>query len=231
MRYFYVFPLFLAAALFFSGCTQQQKVVEDIVAAHPEHAKVVFENAYVNAVEFTLSPGDKLPLHKGGARVVYSLSDYKLKWTEADEESEKEWAKGDAHWHAGIDHAAENIGDTEAQYIVVTRTDSMLPDIGDYDISQDASQLDPEHAKNIFENEHVRIVEVMLPPGESQPLHQGINRLIYSLSSYNIKYVSDQIDKETQTEQGEAHWHAADQHAVQNIGETDAHYIIFEFKK
>ena len=138
-----------------------------------------------------IKPGDRLPLHKGGLRAIYSLSDYKLKWTEGDQETEKEWTKGYAHWHNAIEHAVENIGDTDANYLVVTRKEMALPETDDYDITQDASQLDSDHANIIFENEHVRIIEVKLAAGESQTMHHGINRVIYSLTSYQIKFISD----------------------------------------
>jgi quercetin dioxygenase-like cupin family protein len=161
---------------------QQQKTANDIVAEYPDNAKVVFENKYVQVVKFNLEPGDKLPLHKGGKRVVYAVYDFKVKWTEGNETSEKEWQNGDAHWHDAIEHAIENIGDTIASYLVVMRKDTLLPETGEYDVSRDASQLDSEHSKIIFDNDHVRVIDVKLGSGESQPKHEGIYRLIYSLS-------------------------------------------------
>jgi len=224
----------LALMMLVMGCGKQKEevVVEDIVAAAPEMSKVVFDNEFVKAVEFIIKPGEKLPLHKGGPRVVYSLSDYKIKWTESGQVTEKEWIKGHAHWHDAIDHAVENTGDRDAHYLVVTRKDMTLAVAEGYDISQDASQLDSDHSKIVFENDHVRIIEVKIATGEQQPMHLGVNRLIYSLTSYNIKYTSDKMEaKETMREAGDAHWHEADQHSVENIGATLAHFLIFEFKK
>lgn len=223
----------LVSLVFLAACTQKQaEVVEDIVAEAPDKVNTVFENDFVRVDHFMLKPGDSLPLHKGGQRAVYALSDYTIKWTEGEKVSEKSWKKGDIHWHDSLAHAAENIGDTGAEYLVLTRKDAALPETEDYDISQDASQLDSAHAKIILDNAHLRVIEVKLPAGDSQAMHQGINRLIYSLSSYQIKYTSDQMEsKEMQMEEGEFHWHGADQHAVENIGETLAHYLIFEFKK
>jgi quercetin dioxygenase-like cupin family protein len=216
------------------GCGGQKEktVVEDIVAAAPEMTNVVLENDYVKAVEFTLKPGEALPLHKGGKRAIYALSDYKIKWTAGDQTTENEWTKGEAHWHYAVDHAVENIGDTDARYLVVTRKDMALLATEGYDVSQDASMLDMNHSENIFENDYVRIIELKIPVEEGQPMHQGVNRLIYSLNSYTIKYTSDKMEtKESTMEAGDAHWHTADEHAVENIGDTEAHYVIFEFKK
>jgi quercetin dioxygenase-like cupin family protein len=219
--------------LILGSCGQQQeKVTEDVVGTHQDNTTVKFENDYVKMVEFMLKPGDIIPLHKGVPRVVYALSDYKIKWTEGDQVSEKEWKKGDVHWHSAVEHAVENIGDTDANYIVVSRKELALPAAGDYVIKEDASQIDSEHSKNIFENEYLRIIEVKLAGGESQPMHHGVNRLIFSLTSYQIEYSSDQMaTKNMKIESGEIHWHTADKHAVKNTGETMAHYLIFEFKQ
>lgn len=215
--------------LFVGGCGQQQ---EKDTTTHQANATDQFENEYIKVTEFMLKPGDKLPLHKGDPRAIYALSNFKIKWTEGDQVSEKEWIKGDVHWHDALEHAVENIGDTDANYLVVSRKELALPEAGDYDIAQDASQLDSEHANSIFENEHIRIIEVKIATGESQPMHHGINRLIYSLTSYQIEYTSEQMDtKNSKIEAGDIHWHTADKHSVKNNGETLAHYLIFEFKQ
>lgn len=233
MKHTNILIITLAVIFLVGACAQkEQKAVEDIVAEYPENTKVVFENDYVQAVEFTLKPGEKLPLHTGGPRVVYALADYKIKWTEGGKITEKEWKKGDTHWHSAIDHAVENIGDVDAKYLVVTRTKNPLPETGENDLSRDASQLDSEHSQIIFENDQVRVIEVNLPGGESQPKHDGINRLIYSLNDYQIEYTYYQLNNvETEMQAGYIHWHAPEKHAVKNIGDTPAHYLIFAFKQ
>jgi hypothetical protein len=231
MRYTSLITICFSIVLFIAGCGQQQeKVTEESAAPQTVPETVQFENEFVKVSEFVLKSGDKTPLHEGGARVVYALSDYKIKWTEGDQVSEKAWQKGNVHWHEAIEHAVENIGETEANYIVVTRKENPLPETGDYSMAKDASQSDTEHATAVFENEHVRVIEVKLAAGDSQPMHDGVNRLIYSLSAYEIEYTSDQMDtKHMNMNKDDIHWHTADKHAVKNIGETLAHYLIFEF--
>lgn len=225
--------LALTGLFLVTACAQEEvEVVEDVLKAAPDKASTVFANDFVRLDMFTLEPGEVLPLHKGGPRAVYALSDYTIKWTEGDRVSEKTWRRGDAHWHDAVAHAVDNIGDSDATYLTVTRKETVLPASSGYDTAQDAGELDKTHADVTFVNDHVRIIEVELSPGESQPVHHGINRLIYSLSDYRIRYTSDQADtKEMTMAKGEAHWHGADEHAVENIGETPARYVIFEFLK
>jgi hypothetical protein len=228
---------FLLIPALFLGCGADEprepevEVVRDIVAAAPEMASVVFENDYVRAILFRLQPGDALPEHAGHGRAIYSLSDYRLLWTEAGESSEKEWRAGQAHWHDALDHAASNIGESEAVFLVVARKDASLPAAADYHVDHDAASTEAGHAHLVFENEHVRITDVTLPPGAAQTPHHGLNRLVYSLSDYSIRYTSDRLDDvEGSFAAGDAHWHEADEHAVENIGTTEARYVIFQFK-
>ena len=227
-----LFVLLLALFLVVSCGTKKAEVVEDIVAAAPGMTKVVLENDYVRAIEFTVPAGEKLPLHKGAARVIYALSDYRILWTEGSESSEKEWQKGQAHWHEAMVHALENIGETEAKFLVVARKEAPLSETGDYDVESDAAMVDAMHSQMVLDNDQVRVTEVQIPAGSAQPVHHGLNRLIYSLSDYTITYSSDKADdKESSFSAGEAHWHGADEHAVANSGETEAQFLIIQFKK
>jgi quercetin dioxygenase-like cupin family protein len=209
----------------------EAEVVTDIVAAAPDMTSVIFENDYVRAILFRLQPGDELPEHASHGRAVYSLSDYRILWTEEGESSEKEWRAGQAHWHDALDHAVSNIGESEAVFLVVARKDAALPEVAELDAHHDAAGVEEGHGRLAFENEHVRITEVTLPPGAAQAEHHGLNRLVYSLSDYSTRYTSDRLDDvEGSFAAGEAHWHEADEHAVENIGTTEARFVIFQFK-
>jgi len=226
--------LFFGAAVFcMSGCGRKQDVaVQDITAAFPGKTSVLLDNEYIKAVVFTLEPGESLPLHKGGPRAVYALSDYTIQWTEHGNTEAREWKQGEAHWHDGLEHAVKNTGTTQARYLTVTRKETALPETGSYTYEHDAAAADTAHSRAVFENENVRIIHVRLEPGEEQPSHQGITRMVFSLSSYNILYTSDVMDDAHHTfEKYAAHWHRADEHAVHNTGDTIADYVIFEFKK
>jgi len=206
--------------------------VEDILAASPELSALVFENEYVRVVEFALGPGDELPLHHGAKRVIYALSDYTIEWLEGDAPpATKEWTRGEVHFHDAMTHSARNTGSTEARYLVVSRKPTPLPIIEAYDVEADAAESDADHSKAVFENDQVKVIEVRIAPGEKQPAHHGLNRVIYALSDYTITYTSDRTGtEESVVKTGEAHWHESDEHAVENTGETEAHYLIFAWK-
>jgi len=232
MKTFVMFVSVLLVQMCMNGCGQKQEEVVQDIAAHSDHANMVFENDYVKVMLFELKPNAELPLHQGEARLVYALSDYAIDWTEAGNTTEKSWQSGDAHWHEAGAHAVKNSGTSDARFLVVSRTSTPLPEVGADALSQDIGAVDTMHADVVFENDHVRLMKVSLPVGESQPMHQGANRLVYALSSYQIAYASDQTDTvRTSFEAGEAHWHGADEHAVENVGTSPAEFLVFAFKR
>ncbi|MCG3206349.1 MAG: hypothetical protein KCHDKBKB_03085 [Elusimicrobia bacterium] len=69
-------------------------MAEDIVKESPQNAKVVFENEFASILEFRLKPGEKLPMHHGGDRVVYALNTFNVKSSEGEHTTVEEWQKG-----------------------------------------------------------------------------------------------------------------------------------------
>ena len=197
-----------------------------------QQPRTLFENPSVRVLEFSLEPGEALPTHEGQRRVVYSLSNYQIRFTEGGTADETTWQEGDVHWHGADDHAVENIGTTTARFLVVARTDMGLTGETPAGDLQDAAAMDPDHGELLLDNEYARVVRVTLAPGEAQPLHQGLPRLVYSLTPYTIRYTEagqDPIERSFQA--GDAHWHEAGEHAVENTGATEARYVVIQFRR
>jgi quercetin dioxygenase-like cupin family protein len=196
----------------------------------PEGATVLLDGTYATVMRFELQPGQAQARHEGLDRAVYSLGDYTLKWTEGDAEPvETAWTAGDAHWHAAGPHAAENVGDDVARYLVIARTAEPLPAV-EGEVEPDVAAAGTDHAKVLLENESVRVVEVALEPGEATPRHQGGHRVIYALGDYSIRWTEGEAEpKDVTWTAGEAHWHGPAEHSVENVGESPARYLVVTF--
>lgn len=94
-------------------------VTSNLAELAPEMAKVVFENEEGKVLEVSLDAGAKQPVHAAAGRVVYALTDAKLKFTAGEESMEKELAAGEVHWHDGGDHQVENVSEGAVRYLVV----------------------------------------------------------------------------------------------------------------
>jgi quercetin dioxygenase-like cupin family protein len=207
--------------------SQEEQIVVEVTP------KVLFENNYTKVSKIILAPGEFLPTHEGENRVIYSLTDYLLDWEEKGEQlGAKTWKKGDVHFHEAGTHAAKNIGKAPAEWLVFTKKTNDLPDCGENIVANDVNSVSPDFAETLFENDDFKVTQVNLPKGKSIPTHSGINRIIYSLSDYDLNYESDtenELDK--QFKEGDVHWHEACQHALENDGETEANFLVVSYKQ
>lgn len=213
--------------------TTENVVEEEVQMGNEAEPEVLMENDYAKVSKFTLEPNDFLPTHDGENRVIYSLSDYSLDWEEQGEQlGTKTWKKGDVHSHEAGSHAAKNNGTTTAEWLVFTKKSTPLPSCEENSIENDVNSVSPDFSELLLDNDNYRITKVSLPQGEKIPMHSGVNRVIYSLSDYQIKYDSDKGDEgDKQFTTGHTHWHEACLHAIENTGETAAEYLVVSFKK
>lgn len=86
----------------------------------PAGVESLLAEADLEVLEVELAPGEAQEMHPGGYRAIYSLGDYTLEWREGDEVGERTWSAGGGHWHEPGPHAATNIGDTPARWLIVT---------------------------------------------------------------------------------------------------------------
>ncbi len=223
-----------------TGCGSEQPAVDnpsggitvkEIAAQTPQHAKLLFENDYVMVADFHIEPGDKIPSHYGRNRAVYALNDFKLKFIFGENEIIEETKQNTIHWHNEGIHSAENVGDEVARFIVVFRKLSRLFEYSVIGGVEDFTCVAPGKSEVLVENTYMRVARFTLPPGESLPRHRGLNRVTYALSAFKLKYVSDDFTHIYVFDKGQVRYHEADTHAIENIGKTEAVYLMFELKE
>jgi len=98
--------------------------------------------------------------------------------------------------------------------------------------AQDPVKTSPQYYKVLLENDHVRVLEFRLKPGEKEPQHSHPAGVVYVLGSATLKfgYPDGRTEERTATA-GETIWREPVTHAVENIGKTEAHVIVIDLKK
>ena len=92
----------------------------DPVRQSPQYYRVLVENEVVRVLEYRLKPGEKEPMHRHPAGVVYYFSDAKFRTMLPDGRvTEPAGTPGETIWREAVTHALENIGDTEAHALAV----------------------------------------------------------------------------------------------------------------
>ncbi len=89
----------------------------------------------------------------------------------------------------------------------------------------------PDTHKLAFENAFVRVLEVRVPPGKTEPLHSHPRRVVVYLSDFNTRTtVRGGKPEDHLRKAGLVRWSEPLVHIVENIGQTEGHVISVELK-
>jgi len=84
----------------------------------------------------------------------------------------------------------------------------------------------------LWENEHVRIVEHMMAPGDSEPMHTHPEMLAYVMESSNLLITeADGTTSEVKLTEGDFQQLPIWTHAIKNVGDTPLHTLLVELKR
>ena len=82
-----------------------------------------------------------------------------------------------------------------------------------------------------FENDRVRVLELLLKPGQSERQHSHPQYVLYPLTDYKVRNTSaDGTVRVFERKAGEVFWGEPISHGGENVGNTDVHAIIVELK-
>lgn len=97
---------------------------------------------------------------------------------------------------------------------------------------QDPAKQSPQYYKVLLENDQVRVLEYRLKPGEKEPMHTHTPGVLYIFGDAKLRttYPDGRTD-ESAGGAGEAHWRNPVTHAIENIGNTEAHALAVDVKK
>jgi len=98
--------------------------------------------------------------------------------------------------------------------------------------AQDPVKVAPENYKVLVNNDHVRVLDFTLKPGQKIPMTSRPNRVVYSITPGTATLTGSDGKTTTMTRKaGEAWWRGAESLAVENTGKTEIHNLIVELKK
>src|ERR1041385_7941780 len=97
--------------------------------------------------------------------------------------------------------------------------------------AQDPAVVNSKTIRVRFENEHVRVLEAILPPGVKEQVHSHPAYVIYVLEGGRYRnYASDGKITEGELKTGEILFREPLTHAAENIGDKPLHMILIELK-
>ena len=97
--------------------------------------------------------------------------------------------------------------------------------------AQEPVKTSPQYYKVLLENDQVRVLEWRLSPGEKEPMHSHPPGVVYELSASKLRITfPDGKTEEATGKAGETFWRGPTTHAIENIGDTEAHAIAIDVK-
>ena len=98
-------------------------------------------------------------------------------------------------------------------------------------LAQDVAKVAPGNVKVLLENDHVRVLDVHIKPGEKIAMHSHPAYVVYALTSGKTKSTSaDGKTEEMDMKAGEARWNDGQTHISENAGTAETHVVLVEMK-
>jgi len=147
------------------------------------NVKVEFENDQIRVTRVHYAPRAKSPMHSHTGRVVVALADTRTRATIQDGTSNEATRRaGDIYWGDSVTHQGENLLDAPIEVIEIEVKRATSPSIPVAAKTIDASrrkepvpvEQEPHHHV-VFQNQYVRVLDVLFPPGDPSLFHTHSN--------------------------------------------------------
>ena len=96
--------------------------------------------------------------------------------------------------------------------------------------STDPVVTNPDAYRVVFENDRVRVLEYHDAPGHRTTPHSHPDSVMYTLSSFRRRLHQADAHRDVELSAGHVGWLPAQEHAGENIGETETHVVFVELK-
>ena len=153
-------------------------------SATPEYSvKVEFENEQIRVTRVRYAPHAKSPMHSHTGRIVVPVTDTHTRaTTQGGASNEATRRAGDIYWGDSVTHQGENLLDSPIEVIEIEVKRATSPSIPEAANTIDAWKLkepvpveqEPHHHV-VFQNQYVRVLDVLFPPGDPSLFHTHSN--------------------------------------------------------
>jgi hypothetical protein len=147
-------------------------------------AKVEFENEQLRVVRVTYAPHQKSAMHSHAGRFVVTLTKNHSRSTSLDGTTKTvERAAHEYYWGDAVTHQIENLSDEPMENIeielklskaagVEVKPPNQAPAAGNGTENDPVPVEREPHHHVVFENQYVRLLDVVVPPGEMTLFHK-----------------------------------------------------------
>jgi beta-alanine degradation protein BauB len=98
-------------------------------------------------------------------------------------------------------------------------------------MSHDPTITNPDFYRVAMENDRVRVLEYIDRPGDRTTPHVHPDSVMITMSSFRRRLIGQEREVEVELEAGQIRWLGAQEHAGENIGDTETHVFFVELKQ
>lgn len=155
---------------------------QDAARSDPQDVKVGFENGQIRVLQARYGPHQKIAEHSHPSRVVICVTAMHVLTTLASGQTQElRCNPGDARWSEPVTHAVENLEDAAFEVVEIELKKAAEPAIDVAPPAPDDHLAEPvpverePHHHFVFQNQYVRVLNVLFPVGEMSLFHTHSN--------------------------------------------------------
>jgi beta-alanine degradation protein BauB len=172
--------MFIQNWLLFAVMIIPAAAAQDATMVNPGIVKLEFENGKVRILRALYKPHDRLEMHSHPAKAEVQITDGALRiFTPDGKWRDDPGRAGEFFWLEPTRHAVENAGDAAIELVEIEMKNANAPSLPvatpkktSVNAGSQPVPVEQEpHHRWIFENQYVRVLDVVLAPGESTMFH------------------------------------------------------------
>lgn len=182
-------------------------------------------NDKVNAIEFTLHPGETATMDGLHPAVAVFFTAGSVEFLPAAGDPYRTTVnRGEARFGPALPGSLKNTGAADLHFVTVNFL------TGGSDETWGSTGLSPNY-KLLIENRYTRVYDIGIPAGTKEPQHTHKARVVICLSGAVLKHLMPDGKEEPSTlRTGEIAWRPGSTHIGKNLGTTDLRVIAVEPK-
>jgi hypothetical protein len=205
-----------------------------IVTAAPNMATTVFANKWVGVARVTLLPGELIPPHDAGYRLVDPLTPCALSIVNNGAEEVINAVPGELVTLRAGRLSIANVSESEStgEFLVIERSPvETSPDLETLPVPDVAVEME-RHGTVLLDDDKVVVTDISIDELAKEPLPSNLPLLVYAFTNCDLEFQGAAVDDaEHVVDAGSAFWQSAGYGVVTNIGDEQAHFLVIGLRK
>jgi hypothetical protein len=211
-----------------------QPVDPQIVTAAPTMASTVFANKWAGVARVTLAPGELIPPHDAGFRLVDPLTPCTLSVVDKDVEEVIHAVPGELITLPAGRLSLANVSENESasEFLMIERSPvETSPDLETLPIPDAAIDME-RHGTVLLDDDKVLATDISLDELAEEPLPSNLPLLVFAYTTCDVEFQGAAVgDADHVVDAGSAFWQPAGYGVVTNVGESEAHILVVGFRR